>query len=171
MVRPVASMEDLTMHRKSALSDTHEMYLKTVLQVRGSHDVARVRDVADELGVTSGTVSSVVKKLDAMKLLEHDRYGFVALTPKGLDVANCVVRRFETLRDLLTEVLGVDAATADADACAMEHVISPATIGRMRALLDRVRSGQLDVRLKSSRAAENPCARCEARGSCQASVA
>jgi DtxR family transcriptional regulator, Mn-dependent transcriptional regulator len=158
-------------HRKPTLSNTHEMYLKTVLQVRGDHDIARVRDVADELGLTPGTVSSAVKKLGAMKLLEHDRYGFVALTPRGLDVANCVVRRFETLRDLLTEVLGVDAATADADACAMEHVISPATLGRMKLLLERVRSGQLDVRLKSARAAKNPCARCEARGSCQASVA
>jgi len=160
------------MHRKSALSDTHEMYLKTVLQVRGSHDIARVRDVADELGVTPGTVSSIVKKLDAMKLLEHDRYGFVALTPKGLDVANCVQRRFETLRDLLTEVLGVDAATAEADACAMEHVISPATLGRMRLLLERVRSGALEVRLKPARStAKGPCSRCEAQGSCQASVA
>ena len=160
------------MHRKPhALSDTHEMYLKTVLQVRGSHDVARVRDLADGLGLTPGTVSSVVKKLGAMDLVEHDRYGFVALTPRGLDVAHCVQRRFETIRDVLIEVLGVDSATAAEDACAMEHVISPKSFNRMRVLLERVRSGRVDARLMPSRIlVEDACSECEARGSCQASV-
>jgi DtxR family transcriptional regulator, Mn-dependent transcriptional regulator len=158
------------MHRKPALSDTHEMYLKTLLQVRDSHDVARVRDVADGLGLTPGTVSSVVKKLGAMDLVEHDHYGFVALTPKGLDIAHCVLRRFETVRDLLIEVLGVDAATAADDACAMEHVISPATFHRMRVLLQRVRSGRIVERLMPARLpANDPCSACESRGTCQAS--
>lgn len=160
------------MHKKPhALSDTHEMYLKTLLQVRGSHDVARVRDVARGLGLTPGTVSSVVKKLGTMDLVEHDRYGFVALTAKGLDVAHCVQRRFETIRDVLVEVLGVDPDTAGEDACAMEHVVSPKTFNRMRALLERVRSGRVDVGLLPTRiAVKDACARCEARGSCQASV-
>lgn len=159
------------MHRKHTLSDTHEMYLKTVLQVGGSREIARVRDVADGLGLTPGTVSSVVKKLGEMKLVEHDHYGFVALTPHGLDIATCVVRRFETVRDLLIEVLGVDEGTAAEDACAMEHVISPSTFNRMRALLKQARAGHAGVRRVTARVGvKDPCARCEAKGSCQASA-
>ncbi|HUC42649.1 MAG TPA: metal-dependent transcriptional regulator [Candidatus Sulfotelmatobacter sp.] len=162
------------MHRKKPLSETHEMYLKTVLKVRGPHEVARVRDVAEGLGLTPGTVSLVVKKLDHMHLLEHDRYGFVALTPRGEQVAACVLRRFETIRGLLVEVLGVDPKTADDDACAMEHAVSPATVNRMRVLLERFRSGRLALpaapRSRRSRSAD-PCARCEALGSCQADAA
>ena len=159
------------MHRKRSLSDTHEMYLKTVLQVRGQHHVARMRDVAEGLGLTPGTVSSVVKKLDQMHLLEHDRYGFVTLSPAGENVAACVLRRFETIRDLLVEVLDVDPKTADQDACAMEHAVSPSTVSRMRALLERERSGRikrLTTRARSRR--PNPCSRCEALGSCQAAA-
>jgi DtxR family Mn-dependent transcriptional regulator len=160
------------MHRKRSLSDTHEMYLKTVLQVRGPHQVARMRDVAEGLGLTPGTVSSVVKKLDQMHLLQHDRYGFVTLSPAGENVAACVLRRFETIRDLLVEVLGVDPKSAEQDACAMEHAVSPATVGRMRALLERERTGR--IKKPASRArprGANPCARCEALGSCQAAAA
>jgi len=157
------------MHRKKPLSGTHEMYLKTVLQVRGPHDVARVRDVAEGLGLTPGTVSLVIKKLDRMHLLEHDRYGFVALTPRGEDVAVCVLRRFDTIRSLLIEVLGVDPETAAEDACAMEHAVSPSTANRMRALLERARSGRVPFRLAPQKATRtNPCSRCETLGTCQA---
>ena len=159
------------MHRKRLLSDTHEMYLKTVLQVRGTHEVARVRDVANGLGLTPGTVSLVVKKLDQMHLLEHDRYGFVALTPKGEDVAACVLRRFETIRDFLVVLLGVDPKTADDDACAMEHAVSPSTVGRMRARLQQARTGRVPRTTGRPKAkSADPCSRCEALGSCQAAA-
>ncbi len=157
------------MHRKRPLSEVHEMYLKTLLRVRGDRPVARVRDLADGLGVTPGTVSSVVKKLDRMRLVEHDRYGFVTLTSRGQDVAACVERRFETLRDVLVEVLGVDAATAEADACAMEHAVSPVTVNRFRALLERARAGKAAPRGPAPRTSpSDPCAGCEAHGACRA---
>lgn len=160
------------MHRKRSLSDTHEMYLKTVLQVRGTHQVARLRDVAEGLGLTPGTVSSVVKKLDEMHLVEHDRYGFVTLSPAGESVATCVMRRFETVRDLLVEVLGVDSKTAEQDACAMEHAVSPVTANRMRAFLERERVKRAKKSAAGARRKlPDPCARCEALGTCQAAAA
>ena len=159
------------MHRKRPISEVHEMYLKTLLQVRGSHEVARVGDLAEGLGVSPGTVSSVVKKLIRLHLVDHDRYGFVALTPQGYELAACVVRRYETLRDTLVEVFGVDAETAAEDACMMEHAASPATVNRMRELLSRVRSRRVSLGKTRSRARrDEPCSRCEELGSCQAAA-
>ena len=124
------------MHRNRSISSTHEMYLKTLHEARGDHGVARVGDLAKRLDVSAGTVSSVLKKLEQMHLIQHERYGLVALTPDGSGIAECVLRRYDAIHALLTEVLGVDPAIAAVDACMMEHAVSPTTITRMQELVD-----------------------------------
>ena len=111
------------------------MYLKALHEARGDHGVSRVGDLARRLDVSPCTVSSVLKKLERMHLVDHERYGLVALTPDGSGVAECVIRRYDTIHSLLVEVLGVDPATAAIDACMMEHAVSPATVERMQELL------------------------------------
>jgi DtxR family Mn-dependent transcriptional regulator len=160
------------MHRERPISETHEMYLKTLYEVRGDYRVARVRDLADGLGVSPATVSSVIKRLERMRLVDHERYGGVVLTPAGQKVAECVLRRFETLRDVLVEVLGVDPEVARVDACMMEHGVSPQTVGRMHALLEAVRHNR--GRLPETPVAPGPnetCSDCEAAAVCQAGLA
>ncbi|MBI4716489.1 MAG: metal-dependent transcriptional regulator [Planctomycetes bacterium] len=159
------------MHEHEGLSPTHEMYLKVVYRLRQANEVARVRDMAKGLGVTPGTVSAVLKKLERAGLLVHDRYGAVRLTPAGERVAECVVRKFETIRVLLTDVLGLDAETAEVDACAMEHAVSPGAVSRMEYLLRLVHSGQINVqpmfRAAAARA-KTTCTDCVSLGACQA---
>jgi DtxR family Mn-dependent transcriptional regulator len=157
------------MHRKKHLSPTHEMYLKVLYQVRGPHHVARVRDLADGLGVSPGTVSASLKKLEQLRFVDHDRYGTVALTPAGSNVAECVVHRFETLRSVLVEIFGIDPATAAVDACMMEHAVSPTTVNRMETALRRVRSGRSLRGRRQERAYR--CRDCEMLGECQAVAA
>jgi len=108
-------------------------------------DVARVRDMAKGLGVSPGTVSAVLKKLDRLGLVKHNRYEAVTLTPAGTEVAQSVVRRFETIRAMLIEVLGLDLDDAEDDACMMEHTVSPVTVDRMERLLRLVRNGEIDL--------------------------
>lgn len=128
------------MHREKPVSPVQEMYLKTLYRVRGRNEVARSRALSEALGVTPGTVSGVLKKLTEMGLVEHERYGVVVLTDAGVAIAECMLRRFETIRDVLVEVFGVNSETAAEDACAMEHTASPATIRGMLEVLHRSRS-------------------------------
>jgi DtxR family Mn-dependent transcriptional regulator len=159
------------MHREKPISETHEMYLKTLWEVRGDHDVARVRDLADGLGVSPATVSTVLKKLERLRLIDHERYGHIALTPAGNRVAECVLQRYATLRALLVEVFGVDPDVASVDACMMEHAVSPMTVTRMRTVLDAVRRGSARVpKQHPRRRPGDPCRECEAVGHCQAGV-
>ena len=58
------------MHRKPALSETHEMYLKVLYQVRAEYEVARVRDISKGLGVNPGTVTSGLKRLEKMGFVD-----------------------------------------------------------------------------------------------------
>jgi len=144
------------------------MYLKTLYAVRGRHQIARSRDVAEALGVKPGTVSGVLKKLSDLKLVDHERYGVVSLTPVGLRVAECLLRRFETIKDVLIEVFGVDAETAAEDACLMEHAVSPATAHRMNALLRSVRAGEVVIPSGDGARDDDGCGACESAGTCLA---
>lgn len=154
------------MHRKKILSETHEMYLKTLYDARDKHDVARVSDLAQRLGVSPAAVTGVVKKLERLKLVDHERYGAIALTTRGHHVAECVNRRFETLQAFLVEILAVDPETAAVDACMMEHAVSPQTINRLDALLRHVRKGT--VRLPRRLDSRRSCVECEAHEVCLA---
>lgn len=159
------------MHRKDQLSPTHEMYLKVLYRLGQHDDVARVRDMAKGLGVSPGTVSAVLKKLERTALVRHDRYGAVTLTPAGTAVAECVVRRFETIKALLTQVLGLDPEIAEVDACMMEHSVSPATVNRMARMVGLVKAGQIDLQAfaeGTKRSQDGRCCECETEGVCQA---
>jgi DtxR family Mn-dependent transcriptional regulator len=170
----VAVGESPEMHDHAGLSTTHEMYLKVIYRLRQENEVARVRDMAKGLGVTPGTVSAVLKKLERAGLLLHDPYGAVKLTLAGERVAECVIHKFDTIRALLTDVLGLDAETAEVDACSMEHAVSPLTINRMEYLLRLVHSDRIDVqpmfRAGATRA-KSTCTDCVSLGACQAVAA
>ena len=157
------------MHRQSPLTATQEMYLKVLYEVRGKHQIARVRDVAKGLGVSPGTVSGALKKLEQAGFVEHERYGVAALTSAGVAVAECTLRRHDTIRDVLIEVFGVEPDTAAEDACLMEHAVSPTTVNRMITTLQRVRQGDAVIRADSGKLADL-CAECEAVGFCQAAA-
>lgn len=124
------------MHKRSGLSATHEMYLKIIYQLQQSGDPARVGQMAQGLGVHPSTVSAVVRTLDRMGLVTHDRYGAVKLTELGHTLAGCVVRRFEVMRRFFTGVLGMDEEMAEVEACETEHAISPETVARLEHLIE-----------------------------------
>lgn len=160
------------MHGDSGLSSTHEMYLKVLYRLEQENDIGRVRDMAKGLGVTPSTVSAVLKKLEHAGLVLHDHYGMVKLTPAGMRVAQCVVRRFDVIKTFLMEVLRLDVEAAEVDACMMEHAVSPGTVNRMESLVHLVKSGAVVV-APARRLQRNVsvCSDCEAAGSCQAEAA
>jgi Mn-dependent DtxR family transcriptional regulator len=95
----------------------------------------------------------------------------VTLTPAGSEVAECIIRRFETLRGILVELFGLDEETAELDACTMEHAVSPMTVNRMERVLELVRDRKLKPprwAAPRKRPATAQCAECEATGICQA---
>jgi Mn-dependent DtxR family transcriptional regulator len=157
------------MHRDNPISSTHEMYLKVLHEARGEHGVSRVGDLARRLDVSPGTVSTVLKSLEKMHFVRHERYGFVVLTEDGTDVAECVIRRYDTIRGLLIEVLGVSPETADVDACMMEHAVSLTTVERMHELLKRHRDRRVLKPLSRRRRRGQLCHGCQRLGVCRAS--
>ena len=112
---------------KSTLNARMEDYLEAVAMIKRQKGEVGVKDISVALKVTSPTVNSALSKLKNLGYVIHERYGAVDLTPKGERRARDVIQRHKTLHTFLVDILGVDRALADEEACLMEHSISPST--------------------------------------------
>jgi len=107
------------------LSASLEDYLEAILHLERASRVARVSEIAGELGVSRPSVTGALKNLGARRLVSHARYGHVTLTKEGARIAGEVERRHLAIRDFLTGVLGIPDEQAETTACKMEHVLEP----------------------------------------------
>ena len=121
------------------LSPSHEHYLRAIWEVRTRQGYARLTDVARELGITSATLSVGLKPLEARELISHDEHRFLVLTAAGERISREVHHRYPVLRTFLEEVLGIEPATAEREACLIEHDISAHTADRFVDLLKMMR--------------------------------
>lgn len=112
-----------------------EDYLETILLLsREAENVHRV-DVARRVGVSQPAVQKAIKILTASGFVECDGM-HIHLTKKGEDYAQKIYDRHCTIRKFL-ELLGVNGADADSDACEMEHVLSDATYEAIRTYINK----------------------------------
>jgi len=108
-----------------------EDYLEAVAMLQENDKVVRVKQISEMLRVKMPSVTSALKKLSEQKLVEHERYGHIKLTPEGDKVARDVIYRHEALTRFFAQALGINRETAEEDACKIEHVISPLSMERL----------------------------------------
>ncbi|HOP74943.1 MAG TPA: metal-dependent transcriptional regulator [Bacillota bacterium] len=113
------------------ISPSLENYLEVILELTGEDGKVRVTDLAEKMNVAKSSVNQAVKKLQELELLEHEHYGPLVLTPGGREKALRITRRHKVLTHFFHAVLGVDAQTAEEDACRIEHYLSPTTMERL----------------------------------------
>ncbi|MCE5238287.1 metal-dependent transcriptional regulator [bacterium] len=118
----------------AGLSATMEDYLETIYQLQATHQVARVRDIARQLGVKMPTVSGALKTLAGRGLVEHEAYGYATLTEEGRQLAEQVHDRHTAIVDLLQRVMLLAPEQAGDEACRLEHALSSEALERLRLL-------------------------------------
>ena len=117
-----------------------EDYLEAILRLIHEGRVARVRDIAALIGVRMPAVTSALKTLSGRGLVNYDPYQVVTLTGRGREVAEAVNERHLFFREFLTGVLGLDAETAEANACRLEHAVDAELVERLRAFSEFLRT-------------------------------
>jgi DtxR family Mn-dependent transcriptional regulator len=120
------------------VSDSLEDYLETILALEEANKVARVKDIAEKLGVLRGSVTGALKVLAEKGLINYEPYSFITLTPEGKRIGQEVQRRHGVLRDFLENVLLMEAEQAEENACRMEHAVDRAVIDRLVTFLDYI---------------------------------
>ena len=107
--------------RSPAIDD----YAKAIfaLQSRGEEPVS-TSALAERLGITPGSVSAMLKKLDELGLVTHEPYRGVRLTANGRLVALEVIRHHRLLERFLADALGKPWDRVHDEAEVLEHVLS-----------------------------------------------
>ena len=120
-----------------ALTASMEDYLEAIFEIGRQKSAVRVRDVARKLEVTMPSVTGALKILEARGLLRHERYEYIELTESGSVQAALIASRHRIIRTFLTEVIGTDRSTADAEACGIEHILSSETMEKLTGYIER----------------------------------
>jgi DtxR family Mn-dependent transcriptional regulator len=112
---------------------TVENYVKTIFQIcseRGGQPAATGK-IAEALGVSPGTVTSMLKTLSDGQLATYTPYGGVNLTPAGQALAMRVLRRHRLIELFLVDTLGLSWDEVHEEAENMEHAVSDRLVDRI----------------------------------------
>ena len=114
-----------------ASNESSENYLESILMLSLQNSDVRSVDIANMLGFSKPSVSVAMKHLREEDKITVEDNGYIHLTKSGLAIARETYEKHLIISSLLMS-LGVDEATASADACRIEHVLSAASFDRIK---------------------------------------
>ncbi len=116
--------------------ESEEMYLETILLLKGRKAAVRSIDVAESLGYAKSSVSRAVNLLQDRGYIVIDADGFIGFTDEGERRAERIYDRHLTLTRFFSE-LGASDAAAESNACRIEHVIDDEIFELIKARLGK----------------------------------
>jgi len=111
---------------------TIENYVKTIYQIESRRQsAAATGQVAEALGVSPGTVTSMLKTLGESGLATYTPYEGVHLTDTGRTLALRVLRRHRLIELFLAKTLNLNWDEVHEEAEHMEHAVSDYLVDRI----------------------------------------
>ena len=101
-----------------------EDYLKAIYELADSGPRVSTSRLAERMGCTPASVTNMLQKLSALKLVDYTPYRGVGLTEAGTRVALEVLRHHRLIELYLAQVLGYSWDRVHEEAELLEHVIS-----------------------------------------------
>lgn len=117
------------------LSASLEDYLEMIYILKQNGSAVGVTNIANAFLISKASVSKAVNTLKAKGYVVQEKYGKIELTEEGCKEAQNIYGKHTTLNKFLTEILKVDAKTAEIDACKLEHVLSKETLSKIEDFL------------------------------------
>jgi len=105
--------------------------LETILGLVRETGNARVRDIAERLGVAKSSVTVALRSLAKRELVNYEPYQLISLTDEGQRAAERIRGRHTGLSRFLQDVLDVDEEIAEASACRIEHAVPDGLVRRL----------------------------------------
>lgn len=105
------------------LSESVEMYLKTVFELGASGNYVPISALAAHLDISPVSATEMVHRLESEALFEHTPYRGVRLSSLGGERAQQVLRRHRLWECFLYDKLGLGWAEVHDLACALEHAV------------------------------------------------
>src|SRR5438105_3380933 len=112
-------------------------YLEAIYYMWSEKEPLRSARLADWLGVSRPTVAVGLRRMTRDGLVRMNGRKEIELTSRGLRAAEAIVRRHRIMERWLTDGLGLDWVTADAEAARLEHAVSELVEKRLYEVLGR----------------------------------
>ena len=123
------------MNTYAKYNQSSEDYLESILMLSDERRAVHRIDVAKRMGVSQAAVNKAIKILLEKGFVYEDGK-HLYLTEEGKKYAEAVYEKHCIIREYLI-ACGVSAATAEEDACHMEHLISEETFLMMKKTLKK----------------------------------
>jgi DtxR family transcriptional regulator, Mn-dependent transcriptional regulator len=120
-----------------APSEVVSRYLEAIYYMWAEKEPLRSARLADWLGVSRPTVAVGLRRMTRDGLVRMNGRKEIELTARGKREAESIVRRHRIMERWLTDGLGLDWVTADAEAARLEHAVSDVVERRLYEVLGR----------------------------------
>jgi Mn-dependent DtxR family transcriptional regulator len=117
--------------KKASVSE--EDYLERIYELIQSKGYARAVDIAEALGTSQSSVTSMVQRMAKGGLVNYEKYRGLTLTAAGKTVAEKIQIRHKILIRFLS-LIGVSQKTQERDIEGLEHHLSAETIEALKNL-------------------------------------
>ncbi len=118
----------------TSLTRSKQDYLKALYALGPAGEPVPTSAIAGHLALSPPSVTNMLRRLAAERLVRHAPRAGARLTPRGRREALEIVRRHRLLETFLVRILGLDWSVVHADAEVLEHHISD----RVLAAIDRL---------------------------------
>jgi DtxR family Mn-dependent transcriptional regulator len=118
-------------------SEVVSRYLEAIYYMWSEKEPLRSARLADWLGVSRPTVAVGIRRMTRDGLVRMNGRKEIELTEAGMSTAESIVRRHRIMERWLTDGLGLDWVTADAEAARLEHAVSDVVERRLYEVLGR----------------------------------
>lgn len=112
-----------------------ENYLKALLSLSNEKGEVNVNDLSRRLNIKMPTVTGMMKKLAARKLVYYESYKPLRLTEKGKKEAALIIRKHRLTEMFLVDKMGFGWEQVHQIAEQVEHIQSPELFARMDEML------------------------------------
>jgi DtxR family transcriptional regulator, Mn-dependent transcriptional regulator len=110
---------------------SEENYLKAIFHLQGEDGTVTTNELAEKLQTRPASVTDMMKKLHAKKLLHYKPYYGFSLSPEGKKIAVHVIRRHRLWEFFLSEKLKFEWNEVHELAEELEHVSSRQLVDRL----------------------------------------
>ncbi|OLC23740.1 MAG: hypothetical protein AUJ02_05745 [Chloroflexi bacterium 13_1_40CM_3_65_12] len=121
-------------------SEVISRYLEALYYMWSEGEPPRSARLADWLGVSRPTVTVALRRMTRDGMVRMNNRKEIELTAAGRRTAESIVRRHRIMERWLTDVLGLDWVTADAEAARLEHAVSEVVERRLYEAIGRPRT-------------------------------
>lgn len=116
-------------------SFTEENYLKAIYKLSEGNELVTTTDIATVLNIRSATVTDMLKKLAAKKLIRYERYKGLYLTDKGRAIGVRIIRKHRLWELFLVKQMKFRWDEVHEIAEQLEHIQSDELINRLDEIL------------------------------------